>query len=607
MSAARKKPEKREEPGVRPADADEQCLRMFAAEDARDRLALIVALGVSVIFHAGLSGVDFGWPPEPSDALAYVDQPEHAYQLKHLHFKLAPPAKQAIPKPRARKVPMPDPTPDLPEAEAMFFSIPAAASAPILLGRRLATTGGNAEPNGAPHGDMFFRHHGVNPFIDTDDDALSTFGLDVDTGSYTVARRYLRDGHLPPPDAVRVEEFVNYFDYRQTPPQEADFAVYAEGAPAPYGTNERYHLLRFHLRGRTIEAADRPPADLTFVVDVSGSMAEDNRLGLVKRALFLLLDQLRADDRVALVVYGTNGRVLLEPTHDLEAIREAIGWLRSEGSTNAEEGLRMAYRLAASHPREGAARRVILCSDGVANVGRTGADAILARIRRQAEQGIELTTVGFGMGNYNDQLMERLADAGDGRYAYVDSLDEARRIFVEGLTGTLRTIASEAKAQVEFNPQVVSRYRLLGYENRAIRDQRFRDDTVDAGEIGAGHAVTALYEIKLHRPLERDDRVATLHLRYASVAAGEIVETAHRVAAGDFVARWESASGPLRLASLVAEMAEILRDSYWAEDGDLDDVFRRLQQVSAEFPGDREVADLVSLAGLAAELRRRAA
>ena len=588
-----------------PADADETCFRMFAAEEKQDRLTLVVALGLSVVFHTALSGLDFGWTPKPYDALAYVEQPQDAYYLKQLRFRPPPPAKQTIPKPRARKVPIPDPTPT--DMDSVFFSAPAnPAAGPLLLGSQVGSTGGNAEPNGAPHGDMFFRHHGVNPFIDTEDDALSTFGLDVDTGSYTVARDYLRGGHLPPPDAVRVEEFVNYFNYRETPPEAGDFAVYAEGAPAPYGSGERYHLLRFHLRGRTIDDAERPPADLTFVVDVSGSMAEDNRLGLVKRALFLLLDQLRADDRVALVVYGTQGRVLLEPSHDLQAIREAIGWLAPEGSTNAEEGLRMAYQLAADHPRPGASRRVILCSDGVANVGRTGADAILAQIRGQAEQGIELTTVGFGLGNYNDVLMERLADAGDGRYAYVDSLSEARRIFVEGLTGTLQTIASEAKAQVAFNPEIVSRYRLLGYENRAIRDDRFRDDTVDAGEIGAGHAVTALYEIKLHRSLASRDRIATLHLRYESVAAGEIVETAHRVTAADFAPHWENSSGPLRLASLVAEMAEILRESYWAEDGDLDDVFRRLQQVSAEFPGDREIADLVSLAGLAADLRQRA-
>ncbi len=467
------------------------------------------------------------------------------------------------------------------------------------------STGGTAEPNDAPYGDMFFDSAGVNPFVDTEDDALSTFGLDVDTGSYTVGRRYLRDGHLPPPESVRVEEYLNYFDYGDPPPEKGDFAIHAEGAPSLYGEGERYYLLRFNLKGREIAREDRRPAMLTFVVDVSGSMARENRLGLVKQALTLLLEQLRSGDRVALVVYGSHGRVVLEPTGDGNAIRRAIEALRPEGSTNAEEGLTLAYELAARHRQRGTINRVILCSDGVANVGRTSAESILERIRREADQGVELTTVGFGMGNYNDELMERLADTGNGRYAYVDQLGEAQRIFVENLTGTLQTIAAEARVQVEFNPEVVSRYRLLGYENRDIADHRFRDDTVDAGEIGAGHTVTALYEIKLHRELTARHEIGTLRLRYGSIDRGEMVEVARTVTGADFARRWDDASPALELTSLVAEFAEILKLSYWARKGDLDDVFRRAQKVSAEFAGDREVADLVSLVGRAAELWER--
>jgi Ca-activated chloride channel family protein len=464
------------------------------------------------------------------------------------------------------------------------------------------STGGTTEPNDEPYGDMFFRSYGVNPFIDTEDDNLSTFGLDVDTGAYTLARGYIEGGHLPPPEAIRVEEMVNFFDYRDPVPSSGDFAITLEGAPTPFAEGPRYRLLRFAIRGREVTAADRKPATLVFVVDVSGSMERENRLGLVQRSLGLLLDELRGDDRVGLVVYGDHGRVLLEPSGDLEAIRSAIDRLVPGGSTNAEEGLVLGYELAERNFRAGAINRVVLCSDGVANVGRTGPDSILTRIGAAAERGIELTTIGFGMGNYNDVLMEQLADRGDGSYAYVDSLDEARRVFVEKLTGTLQTIAREARAQVEFDARSVSRYRLLGYENRDIADERFRDDTVDAGEIGAGHSVTALYEVKLTEEARPHDAVATLRLRYRTVATGEVVETAATLRLGDLAASWESASPALRLASLVAEHAEILRHSYWARGSELEDVFRRAQSVSGEFPGDVEVAELVGLIGRAARL-----
>lgn len=477
----------------------------------------------------------------------------------------------------------------------------------VLSERQLApvSTGGTAEPNDAPYGDVFFRGYGTNPFIATEDDRLSTFGLDVDTASYTIVRRNLRDGHLPDPDAVRLEELVNAFDYRDAPPEEGDFALHAEAAPALYGENDRTYLLRFAIQGRDIDDAERASAQLTFVVDVSGSMGRENRLGLVKRSLALLIGQLRPDDRLALVVYGSRGRVLLEPTSDHGAIRRAIEQLRPEGSTNAEEGLRLAYELAARYHRPGTINRVILCSDGVANVGATSAGSILDRIRHHAEQGIELTTLGFGMGNYNDVLMEQLANRGNGRYAYVDTLDEAHRVLVEDLTGTLQTLAAEARSQVEFNPALVDRYRLLGYENRDIADERFRDDTVDAGEIGMGHRVTVLYEVVLKHQPGRRDTVATLRLRYASIAARKMVELERRVSGSDFAGSWKKASPALRLSSLVAEWAEALRGSYWARDADLDDVFRRAQKLAPELAGDQDIAELVVLMGQTAELRSR--
>ena len=473
--------------------------------------------------------------------------------------------------------------------------------------RQLAapSTGGTAEPNDQPYGDVFFRSEDTNPFLDTEDDRLSTFGFDVDTASYSVARRFLRDGHLPPHEAIRVEEFVNSFDYGDPRPEEGDFALHAEGSPSPFGEGERYYLLRLNASGRVIDDSQRAPAQLTFVVDVSGSMGQENRLRLVKRALGLLLDQLRSDDSIALVVYGSRGRVVLDTTSDHGAIRRAIDQLQTEGSTNAEEGLRLAYELAARNRKAGVINRVILCSDGVANVGRTSAESILEQIARHAQQGIELTTVGFGMGNYNDVLMEQLANWGNGRYAYVDTLDEAHKIFVEDLTGTLQTLAAEARAQVEFDPELVERYRLLGYENRDIADERFRDDTVDAGEIGMGHRVTALYELKLRRPPRRRDRLATFRVRFASVVAGEMVEIERGVTGADFVERWERGSTALRLTTLVAEFAEILRGSYWAREGDLDEVFRRTQRLSADLAGDTDVAELVDLMGKAAALQAR--
>ncbi|RPH55777.1 VWA domain-containing protein, partial [bacterium] len=353
-------------------------------------------------------------------------------------------------------VPGSEPAPPvaIPEGDVVTVT----AEAPLMEQRRIshtAKTGGNeagqqsqyvgpgagrrpeAAP-GQPYPDTFYKSAGVNPFVDTAVDRLSTFGLDVDTGSYTVARRYLADGNLPDPRSVRVEEYVNFFDYGDAPPRQGDFALRAEGAPSPFTEGGNHRLLRFNIRGREVTAANRRPVVLTFVVDVSGSMDQENRLGLVKQSLALLLDQLQPTDRVGLVTYGDHARVLLEPSNDKEAVRRAIDLLRPEGSTNAEAGLLAGYDVAGRHFRMNAANRIILCSDGVANVGRTGPLSILGRIGREARRGIELTTLGFGMGHYNDNLMEQLSNKGDGRYAYIDTLDEAKRVLVEEVTGTLQ-------------------------------------------------------------------------------------------------------------------------------------------------------------------------
>ncbi|HEX3128099.1 MAG TPA: von Willebrand factor type A domain-containing protein, partial [Thermoanaerobaculia bacterium] len=406
---------------------------------------------------------------------------------------------------------------------------------------KAGTTGGNAEPNDEAYGDNFFQSAGTNPFVDTEEDRLSTFGLDVDTASYTVARRYLEDGNLPNPDSVRVEEFVNFFDYGDPAPTRDDFALKAEGAPTPFA-GPGYRLLRFNVKAREIRPEERKPAVLIFVVDVSGSMDMENRLGLVKRSLEMLLGSLRPADKVGLVVYGSEARVVVEPTHDLARVRSAVAGLHTEGATNAEAGITLGYDLANRYFRPEGNNRILLCSDGVANVGNTGPDSILERIGREARKGIELTTLGFGMGNYNDVLMEQLADKGDGRYAYLDSIDEAQRVLVEELEGTLETIAKDAKVQVAFNPEVVARWRLLGYENRDIADEKFRDDSVDAGEIGAGHSVTALYEVKLKPGATADRPVANLHLRWRSEKTGRVREEEKLLRVSQLAGSWEQAT-----------------------------------------------------------------
>ncbi len=288
----------------------------------------------------------------------------------------------------------------------------------------------------------------------------------------------------------------------------------------------------------------------------------------MKKALRLLVDQLRDGDEIGIVIYGTTARVLLPHTRNVnrEHILAAINSLRPEGVTNAEAGLRLGYQLALQNFGPDHINRVILCSDGVANVGITGAEGILTEIEKYVEHGIYLTTVGFGMGNYNDILMEQLANNGNGSYAYVDTLDEARRIFVENLTGTLQVIAKDAKVQVEFNPETVSRFRLLGYENRRLDHEDFRDDDVDAGEIGSGHSVTALYEIKLHSE-GVVGKLATVFIRHEDPDTANVTEVSREIFAIEIKDTFEEASTSYQLAASVAEFAEILRGSYWGTEG----------------------------------------
>ena len=462
--------------------------------------------------------------------------------------------------------------------------------------------GGSATVNDAPYDVTFFKHYGVNPFIDTEDDHLSTFAMDVDTASYTVARRFVQDGNLPNPDSVRVEEFVNFFDQGYEPPAEDAFAIHIEGSPSPFG-GDNHWLMRVGLQGKSVTSEERKDASLVFAIDVSGSMGRENRLGLVKGSLRLLVDQLRPTDEVGIVVYGSNGHVLLQPTSggNKEAIMEAVNRLTPGGSTYVEEGLRLAYEMAVPRVQPGRITRVILLSDGVGNVGRTGSDSILKQIRSHVEEGVTLTTVGFGMGNYNDILMERLANDGNGTYHYVDSLTQARRIFVENLTGTLQVIAKDAKIQVDFNPEVVSRYRLLGYENRRVADEDFRNDSVDAGEVGADHSVTALYEIKLRD--SADGRIGTVQVRYQDPDTLEVTEISREFQRNELATDFRQGSARFQMAAVVAEYAEILRESYWAQDGSLEHVVSEAWRVREALPEDTDVVEFVDLVTRAYQLK----
>ncbi len=432
-----------------------------------------------------------------------------------------------------------------------------------------------------------------NPFTNTSEDHFSTFAVDVDTGAYTMMRQYVQAGRLPPAESVRVEEYVNYFNQDYEPPADTAFAIYADGAPSPFA-NDNSHILRVGIQGYEIPADQRQPAALTFVIDTSGSMGQANRLGLVKQSLQLLVGQLGPDDTVSIVTYGSNARVELEPTSDQTAILKAINGLRSGGSTNAEAGLVLGYKMANQGFRPEGINRVILTSDGVANVGATTAEAILERIRREAEGGITLTTVGVGMGNYNDQLMEQLADNGQGQYAFVDSLAEARTLFVTDLMNTLQTIALDAKVQVDFNPEAVTEYRLLGYENREVADQDFRNDAVDAGEIGAGHAVTALYAVRLAP--EGNGRIATIQLRWQDPETYLVQEINHNVNTWDLAASFDSADERYQLAVVVAQYAELLRQSPGANEvtfTELHDHAVRLAERLSYDPDTAEFANLI--------------
>lgn len=446
----------------------------------------------------------------------------------------------------------------------------------------------------------YFQSYGINKFVNTLQDPLSTFGLDVDTASYTVSRRYVQDGFLPPADAVRTEEFVNYFNQGYPNPDGA-FGIFVDGAPSPFDFGET-HILRIGIQGYQVSNFERKPANLVFVIDVSGSMDMENRLGLVKQSLELLVARLRSDDTVSIVAFGTRAWVVLNPTSgsNKNTIMNAIYSLHPNGSTNAEQGLQKGYQLAIENFKPRGINRVILSSDGVANVGTSTAQGLLQLIRGHANAGITLMTAGFGMGNYNDTLMEQLADNGNGSYAYIDTLEEAERLFVDELTSTLQVIALNAKVQVEMNPDIVAQYRLIGYENRQIADSEFRNDEIDAGEIGAGQTATALYSVVLYP--QAKGRIATVNLRWEDPDTRQVKEIRGDFNTSDLSSSFEESNAHFQLAVMAAQYAEILRGSPWAVGVSLDSLIPHSFRLATSFLQDSDVSEFATLVSAASSM-----
>jgi Ca-activated chloride channel family protein len=456
--------------------------------------------------------------------------------------------------------------------------------------------------------------HADNPVHRASEEPVSTFSIDVDTGSYANVRRMLNEGVRPPADAVRAEEMINYFRYGHPAPasKETPFRVTTELAPAPW--NAKHQLLMVGIKGYEMPKATLPPANLVFLIDTSGSMESPDKLPLLKQAFAQLVRQLRPQDRVSIVVYAGSAGLVLAPTPgDRQGeILAALDRLQAGGSTNGGDGIRLAYAMAKQAFVKGGANRVILATDGDFNVGTVGQDALETLVADQRKSGIALTTLGFGQGNYNDQLAERLADVGDGNHAYIDSVGEARKVLVRQMGATLVTIAKDVKIQVEFNPAQVAEYRLVGYENRALRREDFANDKVDAGDIGAGHEVTALYEItpvgsgaEQLPPLRygestaatnaKPNEIADLRLRYKRPG-----EDASRLIDAPILASSLQAqpSATLRFAATVAAYADALRGGTHLGSWSWEDIARSARSATGADPtGERaEFAALVDAA-----------
>lgn len=460
-----------------------------------------------------------------------------------------------------------------------------------------------------------------NPVRRASEEPVSTFSIDVDTGSYANVRSLLRNGQRPPADAVRAEEMINYFDYGHPAPTSLNtpFRVTTELAAAPW--NGKRQLLMIGIKGYDVPKAELPPANLVFLIDTSGSMSDENKLPLLKQSFAQLVEQLRPQDRVSMVVYAGSAGLVLEPTpgDQRDKILAALDNLGAGGSTNGGAGIQLAYAMAKQAYVKNGVNRVILATDGDFNVGTTSQKTLETLVGDQRKHGIALTTLGFGRGNYNDAMAERLADVGDGNHAYIDTLQEARKVLVQEMQSTLLTIAKDVKIQIEFNPAKVAEYRLIGYENRMLRREDFANDKVDAGDIGAGHEVTALYEITLvgsgaeRLPALRygDDKpkaanataageLAHLRLRYKRPGedTSRLIE---RPILPVHEPRRYAPSASMRFASAVAAYADALRGGKHLEQWTWEDIGRAARQATGNDPW-RQRAEFIELVDSARRL-----
>ena len=425
-----------------------------------------------------------------------------------------------------------------------------------------------------------FEHFKDNPIKQVATDPVSTFSLDVDTGSYALVRQFIQQGRLPAADAVRTEELINYFSYDYPKAMaEHPFAVETELSSAPW--QPEHYLLRIGVQAQDIQAKDMPPANLVFLVDVSGSMNEANKLPLVISSLQMLTQQLRPQDRVSLVVYAGRTEVVLEPTNNKADILAALGRLQAGGSTAGTSALDLAYKMARKAYIKEGINRILLATDGDFNVGITSTEQIKDMVKRERETGVTLSTLGFGQGNFNDAMMEQIANVGNGNYSYIDSLTEARKVLIDELSSTFNTVAKDVKVQIEFNPDWVSEYRLIGYENRQLQREDFNNDKVDAGDVGAGKSVTAIYEITpksasasvdalryqtmpeaaktKSKPVSSE--LAFLKIRYKKPNADKSILITQPIIAPKTVNAFDKASENQRFASAVAGFGQLLRQS----------------------------------------------
>jgi Ca-activated chloride channel family protein len=548
-----------------------------------------------------------------------------------------PTATPTRPVAEASSLPAPPPPPVMPApaAQEAIVASMAMQAAPesrsAAMTKRMAPAGALAfaptmpQPAWATQDRERYAHLDDHPVHRAAEHPVSTFSVDVDTGSYANVRRFLNQGQLPPGDAVRVEELINYFPLTDAPARSLDvpFAVRTELATAPW--NERTRLLRIGIQSYRPAGAP-PPSNLVFLVDVSGSMNSPDKLPLVQASLKLLANQLRAEDRISLVTYAGATAVVLEPTagDQRATIEQAIDRLSAGGGTAGGAGIQLAYQQAEKAYLKNGNNRILLATDGDFNIGVTRFEALVDLVKQKRKTGIALTTLGFGSGNYNERLMEQIADAGDGNYSYIDSLLEAQKVLVAQREATLLTIAQDVKIQVEFNPAVVSEYRLIGYENRALRREDFSNDAVDAGDIGAGHSVTALYEVALQgeggermEPLRyaaeaqavattgearrtRNAEVAFVRLRYKrpGQTQSRLIESVVPVASAKSLS---DASAALRLTAAVAAFGQKLKGGQYLGDFGYPQI-AALAREAAMADASGSAGELVKLVGLAESL-----